>query len=53
MNIDFTEPELYLLFLIVDSRCRADKSPSEDIIAMREKLLPVYRARHAAPVARD
>lgn len=52
MNIQFTDEELYQLFLVVDSRRRemaaADETPWRDAIdALREKLLPAYRARHA------
>lgn len=49
MNIQFTDEELYQLFLVVDSRRRTltDKTPWRDAIdALREKLLPVYQARH-------
>lgn len=44
----FTEPDLYRLFLIVDSLCRTeDWQQDGELITLREKLLPVYRARHA------
>lgn len=49
LNIQFTDDELYQLFCIVDSRRRVmvEKTPSRDAVdALREKLLPVYRARH-------
>lgn len=49
MNIQFTDDELYHLFLVVDSRCRTiepdDQAPW--LRSLREKLLPVYSARHA------
>ncbi len=51
MNIQFTDDELYYLFLVVDSRCRMMDSTQPFRSALqdlREKLLPVYRARHAA-----
>lgn len=45
MTIQFTDDELYQLFLIVDSRCRS-RPTTIAIDALREKLLPVYRAQH-------
>jgi len=48
-NIQFSDDELYQLFLVVDSRRRTmvDKTPWRDAVdAIREKLLPVYQVRH-------
>lgn len=48
MNIQFTDEELYELFLAVDSKCRmlGDTPWRGAIDVLREKLLPVYQLRH-------
>lgn len=43
----FTEDECYELFLAVDSRVRSSGPMIKpEIVALREKLLPIYRKRH-------
>lgn len=41
-----TEAELYDLFIVVDSAVRERVKPDAKLLALRERLLPVYRARH-------
>lgn len=43
--IEFDDAECYQLFLAVDDRVR-QLQPSE-LLALRERLLPFYKARHA------
>ena len=42
----FSEQECYELFLAVDDRVRQLLNPSQDLLALRDRLLPVYVARH-------
>lgn len=44
----FDDDDCYKLFLIVDSYARIHGGMNEMVNAMREQLLPVYRAWHAA-----
>ena len=49
-----TEDELYELFISVDDRVRQLTRPSAKLLALRERLLPIYSARHArALIAAD
>lgn len=49
----FTEEECYELFLAVDDRARelVDKPPA--LLALRERLLPIYSKRHERSTPRS